>query len=115
MQSFLGASLLSECNKNQAKNILQLHIDNSMVMLALLFKRMPIMIRVSVTGIENMHKIIAKGSTKAELIGADDVMPQMILTHKFIKAQEFTIDESVIFQDNLCAMMIKQNRMASSS
>ena len=45
----------------------------------------------------------------------------MIPCHKcygpatFIKSQGFTIDESVIFQDNLRAMLLKQNGMAPIS
>ena len=42
-------------------------------------------------------------------------MPQMLGTRYFIKSQGFTIDESVMFQDNLSAMLIDRNSMASSS
>lgn len=35
-------------------------------------------------------------------------------TRYFIEAQGFTIDESVLFQDNLSATLLEQNRMASS-
>ena len=70
---------------------------------------------VSVTGIAKNHKINVKSSTEAELIGARKSLPQMLWTQYSIEAQCFTIDESIILQNNLRAMLLEQNGMASSS
>ena len=42
-------------------------------------------------------------------------MPQILWTQYFIEAQGFNIDESVLFQDNLSAMLLERNRIASIS
>ena len=52
---------------------------------------------------------------ETERIGAKNAMPQIFWSCYFIKAQGFTINNSVLFQDNLCAMLLEQNRMASRS
>ena len=61
-------------------DILQIAIDEKMEMVNFLFKRMLLIIRVSVMGIANKHKINTKSFTKAELIVANDAMQQMLLT-----------------------------------
>ena len=66
--------------------------------------------RGSVTGIANKHKTNAKSSTEAELIGANDAKPQMLLTSYFVEAQGFTIDESVLFRENLSAMPLVNSK-----
>ena len=42
-------------------------------------------------------------------------MPQLLWTRYFIKAKGFTVDESVLFQDNLSAMLFERNGMESRS
>ena len=50
---------------------------------------------------------------ETERIGAKNPMPQIFWSCFFIKDQVFTINNSVLFKDNLCAMLIEQTRMAS--
>ena len=69
--------------------ILHLIFDKTMVMVALLFKWMMLIIRVCIMGIANKHKINTKSSTELELIGADDAMPQMLLTCYFYQTPIF--------------------------
>ena len=71
--------------------------------------------RGSVIGITKKHRINAKSSTEAELIGADDTIPQMLWTRCFIKAQGFTINKSVLLEDNISAMLLEWNGMVSKS
>ena len=71
--------------------------------------------RGSVIGMEKKHKINAKRSTDEELIGANNALPKMLWTQYFIEAQGFTIGKSVLFQDNLSAMLLEHNEMDSSS
>ena len=82
-------------------------------MVDLLFKWMLLMIRVSVVGIAKKHKINTKGSTEADLTGDNDTMPQMLWICYFTKSQGFTINNSIIFQDKICTLLLDQNRMAS--
>ena len=42
-------------------------------------------------------------------------MTKMIWNPYFIEAQGFTVDESVLLQHNICAMLLDYNRMTSSS
>ena len=68
-----------------------------------------------VRGITKKLKIKAKSSAEAEFIGNDDALPQILWAWYFIADQGFTIDESVVFRDNLSAMLLKSNGMAFSS
>ena len=43
-------------------------------------------------------KLNTKSSTEAELIGADDAMPQMIWTSYFLEAKVYGIDENILHQ-----------------
>ena len=63
----------------------------------------------------NNHKINSKISTEAELIGADDALPQILWTRYFIEAQSFTINKSMLFQYKLSAMLLERNEMTSIS
>ena len=71
--------------------------------------------RGSVTGIAKKHKINANSSTKAGLVGTNEALLQMLWTQYFIEAQGFTIDESMLFHNNLRAALLEQNMMASIS
>ena len=61
-------------------DILQIIVDKNMEIVALLFKQVLLMIIGYVTGIVKKHNINAKGCTEAELICADDSIPQIIST-----------------------------------
>ena len=69
----------------------------------------------SVMGISNDPKIKVNSYNKLEMIGNDNVLPQILWNLYFIEAQGFTIDESGLFQDNLSTMLLDQNVMISSS
>jgi hypothetical protein len=46
------------------------------------------------------QKLNTKSSTEAELVGVDDVMPQVLWTRYFLEAQGYTVRDSIIYQDN---------------
>jgi hypothetical protein len=50
-----------------------------------------------------------------ELVGVNDVLPQVIWTKYFLEAQGYGIKDSVVYQDNKSAMLYEQNGKASSS
>lgn len=61
------------------------------------------------------QKINTKSSTEAELIGASDMMPQILWTRYFIIAQGFEIDKCILYQDNKSAILMEENGKLSSS
>jgi hypothetical protein len=69
----------------------------------------------SITGVSKKQKINTRSSTEAELVGDDDMLPQIMWTRCFIEAQGFNVDESILYQDNLSDMLLEKNGKQSSS
>jgi hypothetical protein len=61
------------------------------------------------------QKLNMKSSTEAELVGVDDVMPQIIWTRYFLEAQVYGVRESKIYQDNQSTMLMEKSGKASTS
>jgi hypothetical protein len=61
------------------------------------------------------QKLNTKSSTEAELVGVDDVMPQILWTKYFLEAQGYKINDSKIFQDNQSTILLAKNGKRSSS
>jgi hypothetical protein len=61
------------------------------------------------------QKLNTKSSTEAELVGVDDVMPQVMWTRYFLEAQGYEVRDSKIYQDNQSTMLLANNGRASSS
>ena len=51
---------------------------------------------------------------KAELIGAVRVLPEFLWSRYFIEAQKLEVEEAFMYQDNLSAMLLKNNEILSS-
>ena len=56
-----------------------------------------------------------KSSTEAELVGVDDVLPQMIWCRYFLEAQHEQVEDNICYQDNESAMKLEKNGKRSSS
>ena len=56
-----------------------------------------------------------KSSTEGELVGVNDVMPQILWTQYFMETQGYNIKDTVVYQDNQSAILLKNNGQASSS
>jgi hypothetical protein len=69
----------------------------------------------AVYGMSTRQKINTKSSTEAELVGANDVMPQLLWTQYFLLEQGYTSTETVLYQDNKSAILLAKNGRASSS
>ena len=61
------------------------------------------------------QKLVTKSSTEAELVGVDDVLPQVLWTRNFLLAQGWEVNETVVYQDNKSAILLETNGAASSS
>ena len=60
-------------------------------------------------------KINTKSSTESELVALDDVLPTILWTLYFVEAQGYTIEQNLVFQDNLSTMRLATNGPLSSS
>jgi hypothetical protein len=71
--------------------------------------------RGSIYSASTKQKLNTKSSTESELVGVNDMMPQILWTCYFMQAQGYGADQSLIAQDNLSAMLLENNGRASSS
>jgi hypothetical protein len=60
------------------------------------------------------QKLNTKSSTEAELVGTDDVMPQVLWTLYFLEAQGYKIDDNILYQDNKSSILLETNGRGSS-
>ena len=70
--------------------------------------------RGSIISILKKQKINTKSSTEAELIGADNELPQMLWPRYFLEAQGYGIDKNILYQDNMSAILLEKNGKKSS-
>ena len=56
-----------------------------------------------------------KNSTKAELIGVDESLPQILWAIYFLESQGYTVDKNILCQDNQSTMIMETNRKNASS
>jgi hypothetical protein len=61
------------------------------------------------------QKLVTRSSTEAKVIAVHDVMPQILWTSNFLKAQGFMVNDSVVYQDNKSALQLEGNGRASAS
>ena len=61
------------------------------------------------------HKLNARSSTEAELIGVDDAMPKIMWTLEMIRAQGYDVSHALLYQDNKSAILLEVNGKLSSS
>jgi hypothetical protein len=66
-------------------------------------------------GTSTQHKLHMKSSTEAELVGVNDVMPQILWMRYFLEAQGYGVKDSIVNQDNQSAILLEKNGRASSS
>jgi hypothetical protein len=65
-------------------------------------------------GTSKRQKLNTKSSTEAEVVGTDDVMPQMLWTLYFLEAQGYKIDDNLLYQDNKSSILLETNGRGSS-
>lgn len=70
--------------------------------------------RGSVTSSSTRQRINTRSSTEAELVAANDFLPQVLWTRYFLNEQGYGVKENILHQDNQSAMMLEHNGRASS-
>jgi hypothetical protein len=65
-------------------------------------------------GTSKKQKLNTKSSTESEVVGTDDVMPQMLWTLYFLEAQGYKIDDNLLYQDNKSSILLETNGRGSS-
>jgi hypothetical protein len=61
------------------------------------------------------RSLLLEVQRKPELVGANDVMPQILWTRYFLEAQGYKVEGNVLYQDNKSAMLLESNGRGSSS
>ena len=61
------------------------------------------------------QKINTWSSTKSKLVGADDTMTPVLWTRYFLEEQGFTVDNNIMFKDNMSTMLLENNGKRSST
>jgi hypothetical protein len=56
-----------------------------------------------------------KSSTEAELVGVDDSLGFILWACYFMIEQDYNMDPSLLYQDNMSAILLETNGRASSS
>jgi hypothetical protein len=68
----------------------------------------------AIYGTSTRQKINTKSLTEAELVGLNDVMPQILWTQYFLEAQGYGVKESIVYQDNKSTIHLAENGRALS-
>ncbi len=61
------------------------------------------------------HKIMTKGLTEAELVGVDGSLGYILWARYFMQARGYEMKASLLYQDNMSAMLLETNGKASNS
>ena len=61
------------------------------------------------------QKINTTSSTEAELVGTYECMLEILWTKYFLEAQEYSTEQTVVYQDNKSAILLEKNGKMSSS
>ena len=67
------------------------------------------------SAISTKQKVNARSSTEAELIGIDDIISKILWSKRFIEAQGFKLQSTVVYRDNTSSMKLEENGRASAS
>ncbi len=61
------------------------------------------------------HKLNTHSSTESEIFAVDDLIPQILWTRLFMKAQWYVVRDNILYQENQSAMLLETNGRSSSS
>ena len=60
------------------------------------------------------HKLNTNISTESQLVWVDDVLPKVSWSLYFIKSQGYTVNQNILYQDNMATMRLEVNGGFSS-
>jgi hypothetical protein len=60
------------------------------------------------------QKLVTRSSTKAEVVAVHEIMPQMLWTAYFLRAQGIHVPDLILFQDNMSAILLEKNGRTSA-
>ena len=63
----------------------------------------------SIISMSTKQKLNTKSSNESKLVGADDVLSQILWTQYFLEAQGYGINDNFMYQDNLSAIILDKN------
>ena len=63
----------------------------------------------AITSGSTKQKINTPSSTHAELVAASDAMPKMLWCRYFMEAQDYTVEDVYVYQDNQSAILLETN------
>ena len=69
----------------------------------------------SIISISKKQKLNTKSSTEAEIIGADNAMPQILWKRYLLEAQGYGINKNILYYDKMSAMLLEKNGKKSST
>ena len=61
------------------------------------------------------QRLVAHSSTKSELIGVYDVLPQVLWTKQFLEEQGWLDSATAVYQDNISTILLEKNGRSSST
>ena len=61
------------------------------------------------------QKINTTSSTETEVVAVNDVLPQILWTNYFMRAQGWKINKTIVYQDNNSTILLENNGKLSSS
>ena len=61
------------------------------------------------------HKLNRKILTESELISDDDMLVKVLWSLYFIQAQGYSVDQNILYQDNMATMRLEINGILFSS
>ena len=56
------------------------------------------------------QKLNTRSSTEVEIVGVDDLMPQVLWTRYFMEAQGYKVSDNIVYQDNESAIRLKKTQ-----
>lgn len=61
-----------------------------------------------------LQRLNIRSSTEAELVGASDLMPQILWIRYFLRTQEYDVRDNIPYQDNQSVILLETNGKDSS-
>lgn len=71
--------------------------------------------RGAISSSSRKQRINTKSSTETELVAVDDKLGDILWMRYFLESQGYTIDENIIYQDNMSTLSLEKNGRVSGS